>query len=389
MTAVWPQPGRRRNGKLPQSKSWSTTTRYIVLMLMLAALLWLAIAARELLGPLAIAALLAYVLNPLVRIIATQSHLSRSWAVTLVYLLFLLVFGLLAVLLVPQLPPLVTRLDDQLTQILVLVEEVVARPIIIFGTTYSLETAVANWPALAQNFSQPDLLISAFMATSENLAWVLIVLVTTYYLLLDAGRLRDWVLGIVPDVYKADAQRLYRDVNHVWSQYLQGQFRLMLFVGVLTGITAAAVGLPGALAFGVLAGLLDIVLSIGPLIVMVIAAIVAYVAGSNHLAISNLWFALLVAFLFSAINFVENIWLRPRIMGASMRLHPAVVFVAVVGSLTLAGVLTALIIVPLIGSALVIGRYLYCKVLDVDPWPEDGVEEDAEPAPAAAAPVTD
>ncbi len=356
---------------MPESKSWSTTTRYIVLILMLAALLWLVFAARELIGPLAIAALLAYVLNPVVRAICAGSRLSRSWAVLLVYLLFLLVFAVAAVLLAPQLPPLAARLSDQLTEIIVVVEEAVATPIVVFGTTHSLETVVANWPALAQSVSQPDLLISAFAATSENLAWVLIVLVTTYYLLLDAPRLRNWVLGVVPEGYEADARILYAQINAIWSQYLQGQFRLMLFVGVMTGIVAVAIGLPGALAFAVLAGLLDIVMSVGPLVVMIIGAIVAFVAGSNYLPISNLWFAVLVAVLFSAINVIENIWLRPRIMGASVRLHPAIVFIAVVGSLTLAGILTALFIVPLIGSALVVGRYFYCKVLDVDPWTSD------------------
>jgi predicted PurR-regulated permease PerM len=62
-------------------------------------------------------------------------------------------------------------------------------------------------------------------------------------------------------------------------------------------------------------------------------------------------------------------------MGNSLRLHPAIVFVAIVGSLALAGILVALIIVPVIGSALVIGRYLYCKILDIDPWPDDRQEQ--------------
>ena len=153
----------------------------------------------------------------------------------------------------------------------------------------------------------------------------------------------------------------------------------MLIVGLATGITAMLIGLPGALAFGVLAGLFDIILSVGPLIVMIIGAIVAYVAGSNHLDISNFWFAVLVLVLFGGINVVENIWLRPRIMGNSLRLHPSIVFVAVVGALALAGILTALIIVPVIGSVLVVGRYLYCKILDIDPWPD--AAETSEGAP--------
>ena len=55
------------------------------------------------------------------------------------------------------------------------------------------------------------------------------------------------------------------------------------------------------------------------------------------------------------------------------------VFVAIVGALALAGILMALIIVPLIGSAMVIGRYLYCKILDIDPWPD--AEEDHDQPP--------
>lgn len=355
---------------MEESSSWSTTTRYFVLILLIGALIWLLIAARELIGPLAIAALIAYVLNPLVGKISAQSHLSRNWAVLFVYLLFLAAFILLGILVVPQLPPLANRLTEQLETIVVLVEEVAGQSVVIFGTQLSLEALLANWPALTQSVTRPDIVIDMFAATSQNLVWILLVLVTTYYLLLDGQRLRNWFYSVVPDAQKSDVSRLYGEVSTVWSQYFQGQLRLMFIVGLATGITAMVIGLPGALAFGVLAGLFDIVLSVGPFIVMVIAAIVAYVAGSNHLDISNFWFAMLVLVLFGGIQVVENIWLRPRIMSNSLRVHPAIVFIAVVSSLALAGILMALIIVPLIGSALVIGRYLYCKILDIDPWPE-------------------
>lgn len=355
---------------MEESSSWSTTTRYFVLILVIGALLWLLLAARELIGPLIIAALIAFILNPMVNELSDKGHLGRNWVVLFVYLLFVAVFVLLGVLVMPQLSPLATRLTEQLDNIILLVEEVAGQPIFIFGSQISMQAILANWPALTQSITRPDLVIDMFAATSQNLVWVLLVLVTTYYLLLDGERLRYWLLSLVPNSQKSDVVRLYGEVRTVWNQYLQGQLRLMFIVGLATGITAMVIGLPGALAFGVLAGLFDIVLSVGPLIVMIIASIVAYVAGSNHLDISNFWFAVLVFILFGGINVVENIWLRPRIMGNSLRLHPAIVFVAVVGSLALAGILMALIIVPLIGSGLAIGRYLYCKILDIDPWPE-------------------
>ena len=369
---------------MDNSSSWNTTTRYIVLILLIGALLWFFFAAQELIAPLIIAGLIAYILSPLVNNLSKRSQLSRSWVVVFVYLLFLAVFIVIGVLVLPQLPPLATRLTEQFDNIIVLVEEVAGRPIVIFGSQIPMEAILANWPALTQSITQPGILLNMFAATSQNLVWVLLVLVTTYYLLLDGESLRNWLFDLVPDNQKSDVRRLYFEVRNVWNQYLQGQLRLMFIVGLATGITAMVIGLPGALAFGVLAGLFDIVLSIGPLIVMIIASIVAYVAGSNHLPVPNFWFAVLVFFLFGGINFVENIWFRPRIMGNSLRLHPAIVFIAIVGALALAGILMALIVVPLIGSVLVIGRYLYCKILDIDPWPEPDGAVGPQPNPLDA-----
>jgi predicted PurR-regulated permease PerM len=355
---------------MEESSSWSIPTRYFALILLIGALLWLLFAANELIGPLVIAGLAAYILNPLVNHLSNRSKLKRNWVVVFVYLLFVAALVFIGILVVPRLPPLATGLTEQMENIIVLVEEVAGRPIYILGTQVPMQAILENWPALTQNITQPGILINMFAATSQNLAWVLLVLVTTYYLLLDGKRLRNWLFSIVPDSQKSDMVRLYGEVKSVWNQYMQGQLRLMLLVGLATGVTAMLIGLPGALAFGVLAGLFDIILSVGPLIVMVIASIVAYVAGSNYLNIPNFWFAILVFLLFGSINVIENVWLRPRIMGTSLRLHPAIVFIAIVGALALAGILMALIIVPLIGSGLVIGRYLYCKILDIDPWPE-------------------
>jgi len=368
---------------MSKSSSWSTTTRYLVLILMLGLLLWFLFVARELISPLIISMLIAFILNPLIDEISKKGQLGRNWVVLFVYLLFVALFVLIGVLVVPELPPLAARFAEQLDNIILVVEEVASRPVIILGSQIPLESLLANWPQLTQIITQPGLVINMFAATSQNLAWILLVLVTTYYLLLDGQRLRDWLFSLVPDSQKSDVVRLYIEVRTVWNQYLQGQLRLMFIVGLATGIAAMAIGLPGALAFGVLAGLFDIILSVGPLIVMIIGAIVAYVAGSNYLDMPNFWFAVLVAALFGGINVLENVWLRPRIMGNSLRLHPAIVFVAIVGSLALAGILVALIIVPVIGSALVIGRYLYCKILDIDPWPDDKREQTGQADPAA------
>ena len=353
------------------SKSWNPAARIIAAILLIGAFLWFISAAQALISPLVISALLAYVLNPGVALVNTRTRLSRRWVVLLVYLISLAALVVTAVILIPVIPSQVAALASQLEEIIRQLEESLAIPLTILGFRIPLDQFIGEIPEITLNFARPDIFLDVLRATTTNFGWLLVVLVTTYYLLQDWPRLREWLFSIAPDVYESDMRRLYAQVREVWQRYLRGQLRLMLFVGVLTGLGSAAIGLPVAWAFGFLAGLFDVILSVGPAVVMAVAALVAFFSGSNFLPISNLWFTVLVLALYSAIQTAENIWLRPRILGNSLRLHPAIVFVAVIGSLALAGVLMALIIVPLISSLFVIGRYVYCKILDVDPWVQD------------------
>ena len=355
------------------SKSWSVTTRYFILILILGFLLWLVVAGHELIGPLAISALLAYVINPAVIFVNERTKLSRPWVVALVYLVFLAVLIVVGVLVAPVLPSFLSGVVAEIENIIVQVELVLSRPISLLNMQIPVEELLATLPTVSASFASADVVLGVVQATTTNIAWVLIVVVTTYYLLLDWVRLREWLLGLVPQVYQGDARRLYYEVRVVWQRYLRGQLRLMFLMGLITGVASAAIGLPGAVALGVLAGLLDVILTVGPTVVTLIAAIVAYLSGSTFLPISNIWFAVLTVAVYVGIQTLENIWLRPRIMGHTLRLHPALVFVGVIGSLALAGVLTALVIVPLMGSVLVVGRYLYCKILDIDPWLDEDV----------------
>jgi predicted PurR-regulated permease PerM len=152
-----------------------------------------------------------------------------------------------------------------------------------------------------------------------------------------------------------------------------------MLVGLLTGLLLLLVGMPGAVTFGILAAIFDVILTIGPLFVMITAAVVAYFAGSAFLPLEPIWFMLLVLAIFSLVQMIENIWLRPRIMGQSLNLHPGIVFVAIIASLSLAGILAALIVVPVVKSTAVIGRYIHAKIMDNPPWPEDEIIAELSP----------
>ncbi len=361
------------------SKSWSTPTRYLVLILVLASMVWLLISAQALIGPLAISALLAYVLNPIVTFVNTRTKLSRNYVVLLVYLLSLAALVGLGFIFVPVIPGQITNAVTEIERIIIDVERnlIAITPLDLFGVEISLEQIESNMPVLSTDFLQADVLLDVLETTTTNLVWVLVILVTTYYLLQDWGRLRTWIFNLAPPDYRTDMRRLYTEVKNVWQRYLRGQLVLMFIIGVITGISTGAVGLPGAIAFGLFAGLLDVILTIGPTLVMLVAAVVALFAGSTYLSVSNFWFMIIVLGIFVAIQGIENVWLRPRVMGQSLRMHPGIVFIGVIGALSLAGILAALIIIPVMGSISVLGRYIYAKILNIPPWPE---EEEVEGA---------
>ncbi len=352
------------------SKSWSRPHRYFALTLVIIALVWLASTMFELIIPLAISALLAIVLNPAVSFVNGRTKLKRSWVVGLVYMASLALLVTAAVIVVPILIDQVGRLSTELESVITGIEETLSTPTYLMGFQLPLENMVSDIEMLSTDFIRTDILLSALQSASTNLGWALVVLVTTYTLLQDWPKLRNWLIGLAPHDTQPEIRRIFDEIGTVWESYLRGQLRLMIVVGLMTGLVSAAIGLPGAFGLGFLLGLADPILTVGPAIVTAVAALVAFFAGSTFLPISNLWFALLVALVYNIIKLIEDVWLRPRIMGHSMNLHPTVVFIGVIGALALGGVLVALIIIPMMGTAVIVGRYLHCKILDVPAWPD-------------------
>lgn len=353
--------------------AWSRTTRYMVLGLVLAFFIWLMVVARPLLGPLVISALLAYILNPSVVRLSTYIHIRRSIAVTIIYVLGLVFISGMFSLLLPYL----IEQGQILTEELILVGSEIQRRMtaqetfVIWGVQLPL-TDLVNWlQSPSASFLGVDRVLDVLQSMSQNLAWVLVILVTTYYLLLDWHRLREWLFGLAPPVAQDDVRRLYGRVATIWWAYLRGQIALMFVIGLLNSVAGTVVGLPGAVAIGLMGGLLDIIPSVGPLVAMIAATVIAYVQGSSYLPLSNELFALLVLVLYGGIQGLENVWLRPRIMSYNVKIHPAVVFIAIMASLALSSILVTLLIIPLIGTFLVIGGYLRCRIFGLDPWAAD------------------
>lgn len=360
---------------------WSRTTRYITFFLTLAFLLWFFWAIGDLVGPLIISALLAYVLNPPINYVNSVSKLPRTLVVTLVYVLLISLLGMAIFFLTPVAIAQWQILSVELQNILIELRLAAVTQIAALGLNINVDD---TFNTLENFFTTGNLgadqIFRVLSATSRNLAWVLIILVTTFYLLQDWHRLREWIFNIVPPTYRGDVRRLYGEIKDTWQAYLWGQILLMTIVGLLSGVGSAAIGLQAAVVLGLIAGILDVIPSVGPAVAMIVATLVAWFQGPpDYLPMSDTWYMILVLGIYVAIQSIENIWLRPKIMGQSLKMHPGIVFLAVMGSLAMGGILVALLIVPVIGTAGVIGAYLRARMFGLEPWETDLAIEPAAP----------
>lgn len=349
-------------------EKWSTPTRYLTLVLLLIFLFFLGWYTRSMFQPLIAAGLFAYIMMPAVNLLKARG-LKHKVAVNLVY------FTLLALVLaspVVFVPELLSQLQIFSNDLLTIYEEVIA----FFNQPISLGTFVLDVseyaPELEESLgnmlsSMPERALHIIESTSRNTAWFFVIVVAVYYLLMDWEKLHDGMIELAPEAYQRDARMVFLEIKEIWAAYLRSQVALMFIVGIVFSIAWLAIGLPSALILGILAGLLTIIPDLGPMIAVGVAIAVALLEGSNYLPLSNFWFAMLVIAIYLVLINFKNIWLRPRLMGRSVHLHEGLVFIAIIAAVLLQGILGAIVIVPVIASALAIGRYLKAGILGYEP----------------------
>lgn len=352
---------------------WSTLTRLIVATLSLFLIGLVVYTARPLLGPLVAAALLAFTLHPIAKAVQARSRLGYRWAVTVVYLLFLLILIAIPSVLLPLIIRQTERMSLYLTDIEGRLANLLSYQVIILGETIHLDQLWTDFLSLSAASLAPaaENAMQVIETTSVSLAWLLVILVGAYYLLLDWKGFRDWFVSLAPEYEHESIYKLLHEINVIWRTYLYGTLSLMFIMGVMLIFIGAAIGLPGALVIGLLTGLLSMIPELGLLLAAILAVLVAYFQGSHTLPISNLWFAILVGAIFLVIRQIKVSWLRPYFMGRFLHMSTGLIFVAIVGAMVVANILVALIILPTMASAGVVGHYLRARLLNEEPWPED------------------
>jgi predicted PurR-regulated permease PerM len=310
-----------------------------------------------------VAALLAAALNPAVEAFERRG-LRRGWAATLVFALALLGFVGLGLLVIP---PLVEQVRDFIDAVPDFIDDLTAGrgPLGFLQDEYQIVDRIRaaieeRGAAGVLGLREPVLDIVRSVVTA--VVGVVTIVFLTYFMLLEGPRTISGLLGLFPATTRVRYERVGRDVYRAISGYVSGNLLISLIAGVTSALVLFAIGSDYAIALGLIVAILDLI----PLAGATLAAILV----STIVLIETDWIRCLVVIAFFLVyQQVENHVLQPLVYGRTVRLSPLAVLCAVLIGAKLAGILGALLAIPIAGSLLAIVRevLLYRKEMAGEP----------------------
>ncbi len=386
-----------------ESPRWSTNTKIIIVVVFLALLIAVVWRFTSIIRLVTIAAILAYLVNPVVAFIHEQTRLSRGLAIAVVYLTLVasLLTGatVLGVTIFNETSSFIAQSPALIRNFINLLSEWTSQTEPIDFFFFELAPVNVNWDALVNQLlgyveplaSRSGRILTTFATTTiAVLGQLFLVIIISVYLTAEIPKLGGYVVRFAQTPgYHKDAERLLGYTKVIWSSYLRGQVILGLIIGVVTAVGLTILGVQSALAIGILAGLLEFVPNLGPIVTAIVAIVVALLQPGNYLGLTNIQLALAVLVFMIVVQQLENTLLVPRIVGNSLNMHPLLVLLGVLMGASLAGILGAVLAAPILASFKLIGIYTWRKMFDLPPFADESLGPNIDPPPQVLPPLTE
>lgn len=327
---------------------------------LVAAVLWAAAHVARSLVLLAIAAILAFALAPLVKLL--QRVMPRLPAILLVYIV---VMGGISVVLYFLIRAAVIQAEELRNQASGLLQPGQSSPL------QSVLTSLGIDPAQLQNVRQTITghlsglvgdVVPVLRGIFDFVVDVIVVAILSIYLLIDGSRAFRWLRENIPTRQQKRGYFLLDTLQTVVGGYIRGQLTLSLLIGVLVGVGMAIFRVPHPVLLGELAFLLAFIPVFGTFISGALCILLALTATNSWVVAltGQTWIlAIIVLLYFVAMHFIESHIVGPRVVGHAVGLHPVISIAALIAGAELFGILGALFVVPVVGLIQAIIAWLW------------------------------
>lgn len=301
--------------------------RTIIFTVVFLSSLWFLYEIRQIVVGLFVSIVLMSAINPLLDKME-KIKIPRALGIISVYVF---IVGLLGLVVAGIIPPLVEQTSKLISGLPEFIKEV--------GILGNVNQEVVE-SQLGQLSSLPADFLKLGVAIFSNFIAIFAFLIITFYMLLERKNLNRYLYTFFGEKGEEKAERIIAKMEEKLGGWVRAELLLMLIIGVTTYIGLRVIGLEYALPLAILAGLLELIPNIGP----VLAAIPAVLIGFSVSPLT----ALVVAIFYFLIQQIENSLIVPQIMSKQIGVNPLVTIISLAIGFKIGGVLGAILAVPVV-----------------------------------------
>ncbi len=296
--------------------------------------------AGSIIVPILFAGIIAVLLSPAVHFLVKR-RINRAFAIAIILFIVLLLFASLMLLLSTQ----ATHLRDAFPQLLIKFNEFSGNAINWISTAFNIkEENITNWIAQskAELLNGSNAVIGFTLTNMGNgLTMLLLIPVYTFMILFYQPHLLQFIRRSAGYANHEQTTELLGETKTIIQHYLVGLFFEFLIVAALNVIGLFALGINYALLLGIAGALLNIIPYLGGLIAMILFMIIALVTKEPV-------YVIYVAVLYGIIQFIDNNFIVPKIIGSKVKLNALVSLVGVIAGAALWGISGMFLSIPVI-----------------------------------------
>ncbi len=376
------QPSKTKEPQLLNSPRWGAMTKMVIGLTIVAIIGALLIRFRQIVGPLILSFMLAYLLYPLAKRFSKALKVSWRTSVNLIYLVFIILVGgliaLTSLAVIQQIESLVIFVQRFITDLPTLVANMAGQVYVIGPYTINLGQLfdVQTFTNQVLSTVQPILgriggLITSFAGSAVvTFTWGLFVMLTSYFLLSESGRFPGQLVRVDIPGYEEDIRRLGLELGVIWNGFIRGQLLIIALVVISYTILLSILDMHYTFGIAIMAGLARFIPYVGPLVTLVVTGLVAFFQPANYFGLEPIYYVLLVLVACFALDQIYDNIISPRLMGQTLNVHPAAILVAAIVFTNLIGVIGLVLAAPVVATVNLSSRYVLRKMFDLDPWPE-------------------
>ncbi len=301
--------------------------------------------ASTLFTPILIAGILYFIFNPIVRFL--EKKLPRTLSILLIYLVFVAFIGFVLSAVGPvftkQVTDLFNSIPSYVKQIQIFIKQMSNSQWFTwmmnqdFVSVAKIESSIGEYlTSLPENITGS--LSSVFGVVTNIAITAVTVPFILFYMLKDGNRFPNLAVKILPDKYKNEGLKIFKDLYETLAAYIQGQLIVCMFVGTACFIGFWIAGVKYALILGVIIAVTNIIPYVGPFLGATPAVIIAFLDSPTK--------AFIALIIVVAVQQTDGNLLSPLIIGRRLNTHPLTIILLLIGAGSFGGILGMILAVP-------------------------------------------